>query len=109
MVVLPDTQNYSDEYPEVFIDQTQWIANNVSNLNIKMVSHLGDIVDNGQDIRQWNNAVAAMGILDNINLPYGTCIGNHDILYPDYDAEAIFYRERFGPQKFAGKSWYGGV
>ena len=34
IVVLPDTQNYSTSYPNIFSAQTQWIANNKDALNI---------------------------------------------------------------------------
>jgi hypothetical protein len=114
-VSLPDTQNYSDEYPHVFAAQTQWIADNAAANNIKFVTHLGDITDNHGDIRQWNNAKAAMSILDNANMPYGTAYGNHDIHYGggsppgEADYAATNYLNYFGPQHYTNKDWYAGA
>jgi len=44
IVALPDTQYYSENYPQTFTAQTQWIVNNASTLNIQAVVGLGDIV-----------------------------------------------------------------
>ena len=53
VVSLPDTQNYSDQFPEVYMTQTRWIAEHKDSDRIEFVTHLGDIVDNGPDLRQW--------------------------------------------------------
>lgn len=119
IVAMPDTQNYSDDYPETYTNQTGWVVANRDALNIIFLTHLGDITDNQDDIDQWNNADAAMKILDDAGLPYGCCPGNHDFHYgngqsiatyeaPEYDALGTNYRAYFGPERFTGKSWYGG-
>src|SRR5476649_630330 len=64
IVALPDTQFYSSLYPQIFAAQTQWIANHVQDQNIKLVVGLGDIVDGGGDLTQWQNADAAVRLLD---------------------------------------------
>ncbi len=76
LIILPDTQMYSERYPQHFIAQTQWIKENVDKLNIKYVLHLGDITDNN-NTAQWNNAKAAISILDGV-VPYALAPGNHD-------------------------------
>ena len=90
VIVLPDTQNYSankiyPDYPggvaEIYRSQTEWIVENQQALNIQAVCHLGDIVDNGPDTAQWEVAHHAMSVLDEANIPYGTCLGNHDNHY----------------------------
>ena len=43
VVVLPDTQYYSS-FPDVFDNQTQWIVDNVQDLNMVFVTHEGDII-----------------------------------------------------------------
>ncbi len=78
LVLMPDTQVYSSHYPEIFLSQTQWLADNFEKENIKFVLHLGDVVD-GNTPQQWENADAAMDVLDENNVPYGITIGNHDI------------------------------
>jgi hypothetical protein len=85
IVALPDTQVYSKDYPQIFKAQTQWIANNVAAKNIKLVLMEGDIVNGGGETYQWQNADAAMKIL-NGKVPYMVAMGNHDYdqNQPDY-------------------------
>jgi len=77
LVVLPDTQIYSESYPELFKDQTRWIVANKDRYNIKYVLHLGDIVNVPMATIQWTNAKAAMSIMDGA-VPYAFVTGNHD-------------------------------
>jgi len=77
IVALPDTQFYSSLNPQIFAAQTQWIANHVQDQNIQLVVGLGDIVDGGGDLTQWQNADAAVRLL-NGKVPYMMAIGNHD-------------------------------
>jgi hypothetical protein len=83
-VVLPDTQYYSDKYPDIFSAQTDWIARNVQALDIRFVLHEGDLVDGQSSTRQWQVAQAAMTRLDGI-VPYFLALGNHDFLFPQRD------------------------
>src|SRR5919108_3060189 len=78
VIALPDTQNYSEFYPHIFNSQTEWIIRNKSALNIKFVLGLGDIVNNGSDIAQQQNADAAVRTLDAAGVPYLLALGNHD-------------------------------
>jgi uncharacterized repeat protein (TIGR02543 family) len=77
LVVLPDTQIYSESYPELFKDQTRWIVANKDRYNIKYVLHLGDIVNVPMATTQWVNAKAAMSLMDGV-VPYAFVTGNHD-------------------------------
>lgn len=76
LVVLPDTQVYSQSYPELFRDQTRWIVANKDRYNIQYVVHLGDIVNNNTPA-QWANAKSAISLLDG-QVPYALAPGNHD-------------------------------
>nr|WP_319395372.1 DNRLRE domain-containing protein [uncultured Desulfobacter sp.] len=111
VIALPDTQNYSEHYPEIYTSQTQWIVDSANTLNTQFVTHLGDIVNNAATAFEWANAVNAMDILDNADMPYGTCVGNHDIHYPGdyYDPDGENYLTRFSPDNYADKSWFGGA
>src|SRR5437868_8841944 len=80
IVALPDTQFYAKSYPEIFASQTQWIADRVQDQNIKLVVGLGDIVDAGGNLTQWQTALSAYNLLQG-KVPYLVTIGNHD-----YDA-----------------------
>ena len=44
VVLLPDTQNYSEKYPGTYLSQTCWIKDRAQQDNIRFVIHLGDIV-----------------------------------------------------------------
>lgn len=75
LVLLPDTQMYSERYPDIFHAQTAWIAKNAD--SISFVLHQGDIT-NHNTAEQWNVAASAMQRMDG-RVPYAFCIGNHDI------------------------------
>ncbi|HJX63992.1 MAG TPA: hypothetical protein VJ860_08570 [Polyangia bacterium] len=49
IVVLPDTQGYSDWFPDILLAQTGWIAAQARSRNIQAVLHLGDIVETYDD------------------------------------------------------------
>jgi hypothetical protein len=110
VVALPDTQFYSSLNPQIFAAQTQWIADHVHDQNIQLVVGLGDIVDGGGDLTQWQNADAAYRLLAG-KVPYMIAIGNHD-----YDqnnpagrtASTKNFNAFFGPARYAGASWYKG-
>ncbi|QDU71005.1 metallophosphoesterase [Mucisphaera calidilacus] len=123
-VSLPDTQIYSENrFPSmsfppitdpagtatIFSAQTQWIVDNAEAMNIRYVGHLGDIVQNAQDParapQEWANAKAAMDKLLDADIPHGTVMGNHDDEEHGEDYNAG-YLANFGPQVFAGRSWY---
>lgn len=77
IIMVPDTQYYAAVDPEVFDLQTEWIANHVGDLNIRMVLHVGDLVDANRP-GQWENARQSMKRLDGV-VPYVIVPGNHDI------------------------------
>ena len=60
VVVLPDTQYYSQSYPQIFTEQTQWIVNNQANYNIQFVIGEGDVVNIAEQTAQWQNADASV-------------------------------------------------
>jgi uncharacterized membrane protein len=110
IIALPDTQFYSQSYPQVFAANMQWVANNAATMNIKYVAGLGDIVETGNVATQWQSADSTVRILDQAGIPYGIAIGNHD-----YDVNAmdvstrktVNFNKYFGPSRYAGYSWYG--
>lgn len=74
LIVLPDTQNYTKDWPYIFQSQTAWVANNAD--SISFVIHVGDITNANND-KQWPVAVNAMSLMDG-NSPYTFVPGNHD-------------------------------
>ncbi|MBN1343014.1 MAG: metallophosphoesterase [Phycisphaerae bacterium] len=81
LVVLPDTQRYtdpaSDPKLEIFKRITQWIADSRQARNIKFVLHEGDITASNRR-SHWQVASDAMAVLDKAGVPYALVPGNHD-------------------------------
>jgi predicted phosphodiesterase len=112
VVALPDTQNYSEFYPQIYKAQTEWVVRNQRKNNIRFVSHVGDVVNHGDRDFEWKNSKAAMKLLENANIPYGVTAGNHDITPSGVAGSSYIpqkYLEYYGPQNFAGRDWYKGA
>ncbi len=109
-IVLPDTQKYAMNDPEIFNKQTEWIVKNKNSLNIKFVSHLGDIVQGGGwDNNEWKIASGAMLLLEKASIPYSIIPGNHDVDKVDEpNAGFTKYNEIFTLSRFENKPWFGG-
>ena len=75
-VVVPDTQYYALDYPDVLDVQTSWISEMTEELDIAYVFHLGDIVHDNTDL-EWARARSSMSMLDGV-VPYALVPGNHD-------------------------------
>ena len=121
-IALPDTQYYSQSFPEVFLAQTEWIVENKKALNIAFVSHLGDVVDLAPVDVQWDKAKAAMDLLldpiltENVEgIPHGVSVGNHDQFgnnragtLRDPGSTTVDFNQNFSLDLFESYSWYGG-
>lgn len=121
IVGLPDTQYYtSQQYngtPGIFYSQTQWIADNRETENIVYVCHLGDCVENGDEVEaEWQYADTAMKKIEDpitTNLlegvPFAVNVGNHDQTPGGYaNAFTELYNAYFGEARFSGRQYYGG-
>lgn len=121
LAVLPDTQKYSRYKGEIFLAQTQWLAENYQQENIVFVAHLGDLVDLPDKESQWQVADQAIKKLDKSNLGYGVLAGNHDILaYAEKNIEIHIAQDNlrdndkepflayFPPERTANNQTYGG-
>ncbi|MGI9102669.1 MAG: carboxypeptidase regulatory-like domain-containing protein [Terriglobales bacterium] len=109
IVLLPDTQNESQFYPQVLNSEIQWIVNNQGSMNIQAVLGLGDIVNDGADPAQQQNADAAIRLLDNAAIPYFLAIGNHDYDGANTGAatrSVTGFNQWWGPSRYAGKPYY---
>jgi hypothetical protein len=90
VVVLPDAQNYSQYYPQIFDSQIQWIAANAAVQNIQVVLDVGDTINNAKDSTEWQSANHSISILDQASMPYAIAIGNHDYdILPPTDRSPI--------------------
>ena len=123
LVTLPDTQFYSENLggtrAAIYHSQTQWIVDQRVARNIAFVSHMGDVVqtgDNGGNPIEWLVADAAMArIEDNAatltayGIPWGGAPGNHDFSpVGDQAGTSVFFNQYFGVSRFAGRTYYGG-
>ena len=108
LIVIPDSQTLMAYAPENFLNQMNWVAEFSNQLNIAYVAHVGDIVENHDDITQWYSAHNGFLILEQLNdenylqgIPYGIVPGNHD--YPTDN-----FNKFFGVDRFNHKDYYGG-
>jgi hypothetical protein len=111
VVGLPDTQKYSEAFPDVFMAQTAWVIKQRFARDIRFVSHYGDVVEHGDDLEEWEVGNLAMLPLDDVNLPCGVNAGNHDITANGVPTDTYipeYFLEFFGPQRYEGRSWYWG-
>ena len=68
IAILPDTQHYSQRFPEQYHAQTKWIVEQKQARNIACVLHLGDITNTSAPA-EWEVARQAMRQLDR-EVPY---------------------------------------
>ena len=82
IVLLPDTQKYKHfagfSRKHIFESQTKWIVDHLLDENIKLVLHVGDIVDTSTE-SQWENAIQSLSHLEFL-VPYVVVAGNHDLM-----------------------------
>jgi 3',5'-cyclic AMP phosphodiesterase CpdA len=78
VIVLPDTQGYTNTCPEVFIKQAEWIAHNRDARNIKFVLHEGDITNHNTH-GEWLSARQAILHIRRAGIPVVMVPGNHDV------------------------------
>ena len=106
LVVLPDTQYYSEQHPDLFDEQTAFISQYADTLRIRMVVHVGDLVNFGDNRNQWDNARASLDLLDE-RIPFMLAPGNHD--YDDYDdGRVTLMNEYLPPEWFQAMDTFGG-
>ena len=105
IVLLPDTQFYSESHADTYVAQTLWIRQQAKKDNIQFVIHLGDIVQTATQEREWENADRAMQLLDG-TVPYSMAPGNHDMIVKNRDS--TLFNKYYSPARFADRSWYGG-
>jgi hypothetical protein len=122
IIFLPDTQYYAQTFPEIFRSQIEWIVENRDTLNIVFVSHVGDIVQLANFPAEWDNADAAMSLLEDPaaterldGIPYGLSVGNHDQHLndragtPENPGETtVNFNQYFGLWRFEQRSYWGG-
>ncbi len=124
LVVLPDTQRYTDtrwdEDSVIFRTMTQWLADNKKARNIKFVLHEGDITSGNtasvtppNKVAAWQVASDAMAILEKACIPYSLTTGNHDHdrwnPFRNSPTRDTFLNDFFPVSRYKSMSTFGGV
>jgi hypothetical protein len=78
--VIPDTQREVHEAGDTrFKERTQWLVDHRRDLDLRYVTHSGDVVDwDTPDHAQTAMASDALAPLETARIPYSLTIGNHD-------------------------------
>ena len=109
LMVIPDTQGYAEnwlpEYPYERMRQTfKWIADISDQLNIKVVQHVGDMVETN-NTKEWNRVVECFTYLKDKGIPAIPCGGNHE----SYDNPPYsMMNQNFKLSEYQQYPWWGG-
>ena len=78
LIWFSDTQYYAYKRPEIFQSMADWVLNVHADYRAVAVVCTGDIVDNRNYQRHWDNADAAISRIREA-LPFYCVAGNHDV------------------------------
>jgi hypothetical protein len=98
--ILPDTQFYIQSYPDMFMSQVNWFAQEKENLKLAFVLHEGDVVETPSFPNQWALADGVLGVLDMAKIPFVLCAGNHDIGWNATERLATLMNQTFPTSRF---------
>jgi hypothetical protein len=110
IVLIPDPQHYTTAKSwDLYGAQSRWIRDNRTKHNIKHVIYLGDLTSSNL-AEHWAVVDPALAILDNNGISYSVLPGNHDYMNAGgvHLRNSTRFNNTVGPQRFAGKPWYGG-
>lgn len=103
-VWMSDTQYYSETYPDIYKNMTEWIAFNRQDLHIQAVIHTGDVTNN-DTASEWKNAVDAMNTLEGV-IPYTILPGNKDITSSKTDNFVKYFGKNSSNTGSNSMIWY---
>ena len=86
---------------------TNWIVDNANNLDIQYVVHTGDIVDEFNEVYEYENASDEFAKFEGAGIPYGVLAGNHDVAHGNMRYE--LYWKYFGADRYENSPVYGGT
>ena len=99
MLVMPDPQILMKWQTQSWYNYTQWIADNVDDLNVKAVISVGDMV-NDNNSTQWTQSVKGVEMFEETGVPWIPMRGNHD--------PSAEFNTYFPYSKYSQESWFGG-
>lgn len=97
--VIPDPQYVTQYKPAVLDSQNEWLRDHAADYNIAAVLGVGDITQDGTE-KEFQNADRSYDLLEEANLPYLLCDGNHD---------SSIYLKYFGPERYESLPGYQGA
>ena len=106
LVVLPDTQHTTVDFPYIFYEQMQWILDNREAENIAFVLHEGDITHYNNEVG-WENASTGFMSLDDAAMPYAIAVGNHD-MEDMFAHDTTSFNAYFPLSRFSNLETFGG-
>ncbi len=103
-IMLPDSQNYAKDPKNLccFESQVMWIFKNRDVLNIKFVTHVGDISNDNEDEEEFRVGFNTLGRLNGA-VPYGICAGNHDM---NADGSSPYFIKYFPEEQLKNHSYW---
>ena len=80
IAVIPDSQQEVLKEGDTRLEnRLQWLVTNRMDLNLKLVLHVGDLMNwDTPDHLQYERASAALTVLDKAGIPFACALGNHD-------------------------------
>lgn len=113
IAILPDTQRYSyvspaGGYPDIFIRQLQWLAEQAATEKIALMLHVGDITQHNAP-PEWEVAQKSIYLLDGV-MPYVLAIGNHDMGNSGIaNDRTTLFNNYFPLSRYESHPWFGGT
>lgn len=104
LAVIPDTQVYAENADTRANQQTQFVADQKTAMNIAFVAHEGDVVENLNSVTEYTFMDAAWDIIDAASIPAGVTSGNHD---NTHNSASIFHNY-FGATRYGAQPWWCG-
>ena len=97
----------------MYTELMEYTATEYEKGNIGYFVHTGDIVDDNPSygssaVEQWILSSKAFEVLDNRDIPYGVCAGNHDVGTDLKSLDYSLYSTYFGNSRFNDKLYFGG-
>ena len=108
-VILPDTQTYLEQCPEVFDSQIDWLVEHRK--KIDAVLQVGDLTQNNSPI-EWAYMKKSFARLEKAGIPYAVVWGNHDMgsapsKFSDVH-NTVLANRYFSLAEWAKRSYWGG-
>ncbi|TBL78523.1 metallophosphoesterase [Paenibacillus thalictri] len=111
IVIIPDTQKMAVNQLSFYKAMTSWIVDHAKEMNLKMILHLGDVVDHGANCEaEFQIAEEAFNTIYHADLPMLVAAGNHD--YDNLikeDRSLTLFNRYFGVHRYHTKPWFGGT